>query len=219
VDIDADGRTDILTGSISGQVHFYRKKPNGSYAAGDTLKRGILRPVNAGRASTVSVADLDGDRDFDLVIGIGEGNVCLVSNQGTREKPAWGAPVRLVAEGKEILAQGGNAAPCVADWDGDGVLDLLVGSGSGQVVWHRNLGTKNEPRFGAPAVLVEPCLEKRGLRAAKSTPPTRSAFDAKVCVADWNGDTKPDLIVGDYSIEGTRRDVALHGWVWVYLRQ
>lgn len=219
MDLDADGRTDILTGSVSGQVHFYRKKANGSYAAGETLKKGILRPVNVGAGSTASVADFDGDGDFDLAVGISEGAVYLVPNQGTREKPTWGTSVRLKAEGKEITAEGGNAAPCVADWDADGLFDLLVGGGSGKVVWHRNVGSRTEPRFGPAVVLVETCPQKRGSRLGTGTTPTRSGVDAKVCAADWNGDGKLDLVVGDYWMEGSSRNVKLHGWVWVYLRQ
>src|SRR4029453_18742306 len=84
--------------------------------------------------------------------------------------------------------------PFVADWDGDGLADLIVGSGDGSVSLYRNTGTAKAPKLAAPVKLVsagamfdfipkEPC---RGMRS-------------KVCVADWNGDGRPDLLLGDYT--------------------
>ena len=42
----------------------------------------------------------------------------------------------------------GHAAPLVADWDGDGVRDLLVGQfQGGHLRIYRKVGTDTEPRF------------------------------------------------------------------------
>jgi hypothetical protein len=210
---------DILTGSISGKVHFYRKKPNGTYAAGETFKLSLLRPLTVGSSSAITVIDWDHDGDLDLIIGNGEGAVYWASNEGTRAKPIWGQPRRLKAGGQFLVADGGAAAPCVADWDGDGLPDLLLGSSSGKVIWCRNHGEKANPDLAAPEILVS--AFPRNLTRDKQwfANPQRSAHDVRICVADWNGDGRPDLLVGDYSLEGQRGDYQLHGWVWVYLRQ
>jgi hypothetical protein len=37
----------------------------------------------------------------------------------------------------------------VADWDGDGLPDILCNSIWGQVIWYRNTGTRKEPKLAA----------------------------------------------------------------------
>ena len=59
-------------------------------------------------------------------------------------------PVRLEAAGKPIDTAVGHAAPFVADFDGDGVKDLLVGQfGDGILLVYRNVGSNEHPRFAA----------------------------------------------------------------------
>jgi hypothetical protein len=59
-------------------------------------------------------------------------------------------PIAIHAAGKPIDVDVGHAAPCVADFLGDGTLHLLVGQfGDGKLRIYRNEGTKAEPRFGA----------------------------------------------------------------------
>ena len=59
-------------------------------------------------------------------------------------------PVRLEAAGKPIDTDVGHAAPCVVDFDGDGVNDLLVGQFGGGVLWiYRNEGTNARPKLAA----------------------------------------------------------------------
>lgn len=61
-----------------------------------------------------------------------------------------GTPVRIEADGKPIDVDVGHAAPWVADWDGDGKADLLVGQfGDGKLRIYRNLGTPAAPKYGA----------------------------------------------------------------------
>jgi hypothetical protein len=64
------------------------------------------------------------------------------------------APFAVEAGGAPIDAPGGNSAPCVADWDGDGRFDLLVGEyEEGSVRFYRNVGERGAPRF-APGELL-----------------------------------------------------------------
>jgi hypothetical protein len=60
------------------------------------------------------------------------------------------APVRLEAGGKVIDTEIGHAAPFVADFDGDGIKDLLVGQfGEGILRIYRNEGTNGHPKLAA----------------------------------------------------------------------
>jgi len=60
------------------------------------------------------------------------------------------APVRLEAAGKPIDTAVGHAAPFVADFDGDGVKDLLVGQFGEGILWiYRNVGTNAQPKLAA----------------------------------------------------------------------
>ena len=57
-------------------------------------------------------------------------------------------PVRIEAMGKPIDTDIGHAAPLVADWDGDGTRDLLVGQFGDGILWiFRNEGTDAAPRL------------------------------------------------------------------------
>jgi len=57
-------------------------------------------------------------------------------------------PVRLEAAGKVIDTDVGHAAPCVCDFDGDGVQDLLVGQFGDGLLWiYRNEGTNAKPKL------------------------------------------------------------------------
>ena len=70
-------------------------------------------------------------------------------------------PFRVMAGGEPVDVEIGHAHPLLADLDGDGLQDLLVGQfGGGTCRVYRNVGTAQEPAFegfellqagGAPA--------------------------------------------------------------------
>lgn len=64
-------------------------------------------------------------------------------------QPALGAGT-MIAVGKEpINIEVGHLVPCVADWDGDGKHDLIVGQFSGgKIRLYLNEGTNLEPVLG-----------------------------------------------------------------------
>jgi hypothetical protein len=218
VDLDGNGRPDVLSGSWPGEIYAFHRRPNGTYAAPVKLNHSSGRAIKVGSATALAAADWNGNGRIDLVIGNIEGAVFLVPNQGTAQKPAFGDAIRLNADGKPVIAEGGDAGPCVADWDGDGKPDLILGSGSGKVTWYRNVGTREEPKLAAP----QPLIEKAGgpfTSMEDVDNPDRCGMRTKPAAADWNGDGKLDLLVGDFSYYSDGGASRRHGWVWVYLRR
>jgi hypothetical protein len=141
--------------------------------------------------------DWNGDGLLDLLVGEIRGRVGVYLNEGNTKAFQFAKPSFLMAAGKEIQVPHGDAGPCVADWDGDGVHDLIVGAGDGSVILYRNEGTAKEPKLAAGVTLVPPGTIEYD--AAKVSPQPTRGVRAKVCVADWNGDGKLDLLVGDIS--------------------
>jgi len=152
------------------------------------------KPVaTSGTASTAHAADWDGDGDFDLLVGEFHGSVHLVPNEGTAKSCAFGKERPMQAAGRAVRVNG-KAAPFAADWDGDGDLDLIVGTDDGSVVLFRNTGARTTPELAAPVQLVGPSEVRYGVPVPKEV---RRGSRSKICVADWNGDGRPDLLVGD----------------------
>jgi hypothetical protein len=62
--------------------------------------------------------------------------------------PELQSGVKIEADGQPIDVEIGHAAPCYADFDGDGVKDLLVGQfGGGKLRIYKNSGSNSQPKF------------------------------------------------------------------------
>jgi hypothetical protein len=134
---------------------------------------------------------------LDLIVGDIGGKIYLVPNEGTAKAWQFGKEEQLMAADKP-LEVAGDGGPFVADWDGDGKLDLLVGAGDGSVSLFRNVGTAKEPKLTAAEQLVAPGETRYGSDAPKTA---QRGIRAKVCAADWNGDGRLDLLVGDFATQ------------------
>ena len=95
MDFDADGDTDVLSGSWPGQLYFFERNANGGFEPGAKIQDMNDKPINAGNASTVFAVDWDADNDIDLVLGDIRGNVFVVKNHGTRREHRFGEPEKL----------------------------------------------------------------------------------------------------------------------------
>lgn len=202
-DFDADRDTDILSGSYPGELYLFRRGPDGSFEDREQLLDRDGKPVKADRASTVFPADWDADGDLDLILGSIRGSVFLVENEGNKGEPAFVAPVQLELE-SDSTDRPSNSGPIVADWDDDGLPDLMVGMGDGSVIWYRNTGVADKPEFAKGKTIVE--KSPFGLRYENSKPGQWGAR-VKICATDFDGDGRLDLLLGDRSGSVTPREL------------
>lgn len=214
-DLDGDGSAELVSGGYDGRVYRWPRAADGSFGAREV----VLAPANAEfRDPHVAchAADWDGDGKIDLILGARHGEVLLARNEGK----GFAAPAQLEADGKPLKAPAADAGPHAADWDGDGDLDLLVGDDKGRVTLYRNAGTRTAPKLAAGETLVP----ERGGRFVEERCKTSDecAMRAKPWVTDWNGDGRPDLLVGDFHdhrTAGRDGNEHMHGWVWLHLRR
>ncbi|MDO4574292.1 MAG: VCBS repeat-containing protein [Planctomycetia bacterium] len=184
LDWTGDGRPDILCGNEDGRVSFYENAGtfHETMVTGVTVRVPIFKhqqyfqqeadELKSGSLVTPCCVDWNGDGAIDILAGNSAGFIVFFENLSDpgEEFPRWNRPVYLQADGKviKIIAepngsiQGpiedryGYTVLTVADWDGDGLPDLMVNSTIGSVVWFRNIGTKTEPKLAAAeAVEVE----------------------------------------------------------------
>jgi FG-GAP-like repeat len=208
---------------ITGNAKF-ETTPEGTFVTykGQRYKSTPEEPIyTTGCASAVHAVDWDGDGDLDLLVGDIQGDVRLIPNEGTAKAYAFGKARALRLDGPPSRAEGnplkqlgrlvagrvyfensvhveGDAGPYAADWDGDGDLDLLVGAGDGSVSLFRNVGSAKSPKLTRAETLVPPGETAFGGNVPKQP---RRGIRSKVCAADWNGDGRLDLLVGDFATQ------------------
>lgn len=199
--MDSDGARDVITGSFPGELYIFHGQEDGSFAPSEQITDNLDgEAINVGSASTVFATDWDDDGDLDLLIGTIRGYVWLVPNETpckTRVGNQFGEAVQLSAAGSEIRVPGGDAGPVVADWDGDGANDLVVGCGDGSVVWFRNEGDNESPELAASVELVV----AGSIRKDSESNDDQRGSRSKICVTDYNGDGALDLLLGDFQVE------------------
>jgi len=128
----------------------------------------------------------------------GYGLLYFAPNRGTLKKPAYAQITPWVTRGGP-LTTGIFTIPKVADWDGDGHADLILGSQAGYVHFCRNLGRTGEiPQFGTPVMLR---AAGRLVQPRTMSGMTDVTFGVHFCytnpeVVDWDGDGDLDLLLG-----------------------
>ncbi len=106
------------------------------------------------RRTTAQTGDLDGDGDWDLVLGCESGEVLYSENTGSDGEPRFTSSTLLWCESGPVdvftrFAGCGRARPTVCDYDSDGTNDLLVGCHAGWIYVFRGIPADADTTAGS----------------------------------------------------------------------
>ncbi len=184
-DLDGDGDPDAVVGENSGFLYYFENTGTAQTPA-FTQRTGGANPFNGifgGDRTSPTFADVDGDGDLDAVVGELFGTLLYLENTGTASAPVF---VQRTGAANPFsgIDVGMRSKPALADMDGDGDLDLLVGEAYGAAAYYENTGTGLAPVFTQRTGGDNP-FDGVDI-GARSAP----AF------ADLDGDGDPDVLIG-----------------------
>ena len=154
IDLDLDGDLDFAMGVIGGAFNPVSTAADNFYywerTAPDRFEprtRRLLNGIDLGTETVPAAGDLDADGDIDLIVGSkidasgDAGRLTIFLNEGTKAAPVLRQQAALK------LVDAFHLAPALGDLDGDGDLDLLVGTWSDGIRYFRNEGTARVAKF------------------------------------------------------------------------
>ena len=136
------------------------------------------------------------------LVTVGEGGIYYYPNTEKFSKTGnliFKEPQPLLQEQPDLYG-GSLVVPAIADWDGDGKLDMISGNSMGFIFFYKNTGTNANPQY------IEPVPLKAGDKIIHVQPGYREDIQGPgearwgyTCptVIDWNGDGLPDILTGD----------------------
>jgi hypothetical protein len=172
-DWDRDGDPDLIVGDEDGRVAFVENiglhtrnhKSQPQFAPPKYFQQ-EAEYLKCGALATPVGCDWDGDGDTDILSGNTAGYIELFLNLSgpNVEFPKWNKPIRLQVDGHDFRIMAGQNGSIqgpaeakwgyttlnVADWDRDGLPDIVFNSILGRVEWLRNIGSRSEPIYSSP---------------------------------------------------------------------
>lgn len=212
---------------MPGHVNLFEGQKDGTFKASRILpekkipKKKDPKEIGVTRTmATMNLVDWDGDGDLDMLFGAVDGLISININEGDAKTAKFGYRrlVRLT-DGLPVRVWA-KSDPVGVDWDRDGILDVLIGDCAGDVIFFR--GTKDGTFLRGVSIFsghrfsADPTHSEIKDHWPKSFPVLGTLF--RLDVTDWNGDGRPDLLIGA-SVDDERDPLVLHGYVYLLIAE
>ncbi|MCC6682035.1 MAG: VCBS repeat-containing protein [Phycisphaeraceae bacterium] len=215
-DWDGDGDDDILIRCEGSLTTLLENTSNGAGGMPTFLPERRLDcrddRLAVGELPVVDMHDWDSDGDQDLIYGNSSGDFGWYENTGSDSQITFandklftvdGKPYRVMA-GPNGSIQGpaealwGYTVPDVADWDGDGLPDIMYNSIWGLIEWLRNPGPMGTSELAAPQPLLVEWPGPAPKPAWRWWDPKPGQWSTQwrcnVRMIDWDGDQLLDAV-------------------------
>ena len=153
-DIDNDNDYDMFVGNFNGFIQYFQNIGNSNNAEFIFIEN--IANIDMSGYSIPRLSDIDNDDDYDLFIGQLNGKISFYENIGSASTYNF----NFITDDFENVDVGSRSAPEILDLDRDGDLDMIVGSGFGQIYYYENIGDINNYNFEYSEDIEFPFLGK-----------------------------------------------------------
>ena len=219
-DFNKDGYMDLVVGDEDGRVALLKntgkvKKGMPQFKSPEYFRQKADK-VKFGALATPCSVDWNNDGKMDIIAGNSAGEIAFIENLTGGADPSWAAPVLMkvgrtpirIMAGYNGSIQGpaeakwGYTVLDVADWDDDGLKDIIINSIYGKIEWYRNIGSRDGVTL-APAQPVKVAWDGEARRPKwnwwkPGAQELVTQWRTSPVVVDWNKDGLLDIIVLDH---------------------
>ena len=198
-DIDGNGLLDLLVGTGDNQrIARYEQTGAGliTFAAKTNIQVGAADLVTPSQFPRPAITDLDGNGKLDMLIGDYSGYIKRYEASAINSATFVAIAGNVQADGVDIKADGatanGTAKPLLFDLDGNGLLDLIVGSQAGAITRY-----EQSARYATGFILKGTLTTDGSTAINMGTTANNEGGYAAPIITDLDGNGRLDLIVGE----------------------